>query len=193
MFALLAFGIAQGAFAQPACGNDVPCEVEDGQYLAVPPDAWDGTSPLPATVYFHGWQSTAAATYDNEHLRRAFDDAGVLLVIPDGRDKTWAHVGSPSRARDELAFMDQVMDDLRRRFPIDEDRLLVTGFSQGGSMVWDMACYRGARFAAFAPIAGAFWEPLPESCGTPVNLRHVHGTSDTVVPMAGRPIREVFR
>jgi polyhydroxybutyrate depolymerase len=182
------------AVADTACGGEVPCRVGGGWYHAVPPAGWDGTSPLPATVFFHGWRSTGRAVVESEALVRAFSDEGVLLIAPDGRDKTWAHVGSPSSARDDLAFVDAVMADVRRRWPIDGDRLLVTGFSQGASMAWDVACYRGDAFAAFAPIAGAFWEPLPETCPAgPVNLRHVHGTGDGTVPMAGRPIRDVFR
>ena len=56
-------------------------------------------------------------------------------------------------------------------------------------MAWDAACYRGDRFDAIAPIAGAFWEPLPETCPAgPVALRHTHGRADGMVPMEGRPI-----
>ena len=182
------------ARAEPGCGAALACSVADGAYHAVPPAGWDGAAPLPATVFFHGYSSSARQVVDNEALVRAFSDQGVLLIVPDGRNGTWAHVGSPSSARDELAFMDAVLADAKARWPIDEDRLLVTGFSQGGSMAWDLACYRGDDYAAFAPIAGAFWEPLPRACPSgPVDLLHVHGLADTVVPMAGRPIREAFR
>ena len=35
---------------------------------------------------------------------------------------------------------------------------------------------RGQAFAAYAPIAGAFWLPMPANCpGGPVNLSHIHG------------------
>jgi polyhydroxybutyrate depolymerase len=71
---------------------------------------------------------------------------------------------------------------------------MASGFSQGGSMVWYLACRMPARFAGFAPIAGAFWEPLPPDCAGPrPNLVHVHGTSDMTVPLAGRPLRSGYR
>jgi polyhydroxybutyrate depolymerase len=90
--------------------------------------------------------------------------------------------------------MDQVRADLLARWPVDPDRLLVTGFSQGGSMVWDLACRRGRNYRAFVAVSGAFWEPLPQRCdGGPVDLLHLHGTADGVVPMAGRPIGEAWR
>jgi len=55
--------------------------------------------------------------------------------------------------------------------------------------VWDLACYAAPHFTAFIPFAGGFWQPLPDACRAgPVDLRHTHGTHDTVVPMEGRPL-----
>ncbi len=173
-----------------ACNAETSCMLETGEYRVSLPSGWDGASPLPAAIYFHGWQSTADATMANEKLREAFDDIGVMLIVPQGEEKSWSHVGSPTQARDEIAFVDQLLADVRSRWPIDESRFWVTGFSQGGSMAWDVACYRGDEFAAFAPVSGAFWEELPETCPAgPVNLRHIHGFVDNVVPLEGRAIR----
>lgn len=185
------------ARADTDCGQDAPCMVGDGHYYASVPRDWDGVTSLPAAVFFHGWSSTAAAAMRNRTMIKAFSDEGVLFITPDGHNKTWSHVGSPNTPRrtpaEELAFLDAVLRDVKRRWPVDEKRLWATGFSQGASMVWDLACYRGDDYAAFAPISGGFWQPHPDACpSAPINLRHIHGTSDTVVPMSGRPIREVF-
>lgn len=191
---LLHLGQPSPGSAATACTPEDPCEVADGRYLAVPPPDWDARSPLPAVIFFHGWQSTAAAMLANQDLIEPLHEAGHLVILPDGRNKTWAHVGSPSQARDEIAFIRSVLADANQRFPIDPHRLWVSGFSQGGSMVWDLACYLGERFTAFAPVSGAFWEPLPESCEAgPVDLRHIHGTDDQIVPMAGRPIAQHYQ
>lgn len=172
-----------------ACPGQGFCEVAGGRYLALPPLGWDGRQPLPATIFFHGWQSDAEAFAWDPSFTAAFNREGVMLILPDGIDKTWAHQGSPSQARDEIAFMDAVRADMLARWPIAPSEILVTGFSQGGSMVWDLACQRGHAFGAFAAVSGAFWEPLPERCtGGPVDLLHIHGTADGTVPMAGRPI-----
>lgn len=180
--------------AAAPCGGGQPCEVAGGRYLALPPPGWDHASSLPATIFFHGWRSSAAAFARDSAFTAAFAAEGVLLVLPDGREGTWAHQGSPSRARDELAFMDALRADLLARWRVDPDRLLVTGFSQGASMVWDLACRRGRDYRAFAAVSGAFWEPLPPACdGGPVDLLHLHGTADPVVPMTGRRIRDTWK
>lgn len=177
-----------------ACGGEDYCQVNDGRYLAIVPDGWDGQMALPTTVFFHGHNGSARGTSRNKGLLRAMNQEGVLLVLPDGRNNTWSNQGSPSSDRDEIAFMDAVLADVQGRWPVDKSRLYAAGFSHGGSMAWDLACQRGGEYAAFMPVAGAFWEPMPEDCPAgPVNLRHVHGTADTVVPLAGRAILEIFR
>jgi polyhydroxybutyrate depolymerase len=192
--AALVAGLSAGPAAGTGCGGaDAPCAVDGGRYYAAAPLDWNGARPLPAVVFFHGYGGSGAATLSNDALRRTVHEAGYLFVAPDGAAGSWAHVGSPSAARDELAFIDRVLADLARRWPLERERLLAAGFSQGGSMVWDLACYRSDAFAGFVAVAGAFWEPLPESCpGGPVRLRHVHGWADEVVPIEGRAIRQAF-
>lgn len=180
-----------------ACGADSPCMVDGGEYrIALPSGAQPGEK-LGAIVFFHGWQGSAAGVMANKGLMRAADDLGVALVSPHGAGKTWSYPGSPRQNRDEFAFVEAMMVDVLARFPIDPEKVMASGFSMGGSMVWFLACQTPARFAGFAPIAGAFWEPLPASCATPAPdlpyLFHVHGTADTVVPLAGRPIRDIWR
>ena len=55
-------------------------------------------------------------------------------------------------------------------------------------MAWDLACYRSEDYSAFIPASGGFWKPLPAQCDSPVNLRHTHGTADTVIPLEGRSL-----
>ena len=191
---LLAIWAGAGLSSAGACDRDADCVVEGGVYRVNVPADWNGTSPLPAAVFFHGYGSSAEGVMGNNGLVRAFSERGILLIVPNGLGRTWSHVGSPSQARDELAFMDAVRADVLARWPVDRKLFWVTGFSQGGSMAWDIACYRGDDYAAFAPIAGAFWDPQATSCPTPaVNMRHIHGTSDTVVPMSGRRIGGLWR
>lgn len=167
--------------------------IDGGSYLARLPAGWNGRSPLPLLMFFHGYRQRGSVIGTIEQLVAAADRHGVLVVAPDGLEGSWAHQGSPSSRRDESAFIDALLADVERRWPVDRTRRWAAGFSQGGSMAWHTACFRGHSFSAFMPVAGAFWRPHPESCpGGPVNLLHTHGTADTVVPMAGRPIREVF-
>ncbi|MFN0104737.1 MAG: prolyl oligopeptidase family serine peptidase [Bryobacteraceae bacterium] len=48
----------------------------------------------------------------------------------------------------------EALDALRKRYPVDEDRLLVRGFSMGGAAAWHFGAHHAGRWAAVAPGAG---------------------------------------
>ncbi len=167
--------------------------LSNGTYRAVEPPGWDGKSRLPLLLYLHGYGQSSAYVLGDQPLVAAATGSGALLVAPDGLDGSWAHVGSPNQGRDDIRFLRDVVADVRKRWPIDEHRIVAAGFSQGGSMVWDLACHASEGFAAFLPISGDFWLPYPARCESgPVNLRHIHGMNDNTVPMGGRTIRGRF-
>lgn len=171
-----------------ACGPDTDCAVAGGSYRLRAPPGWDGRTALPVLVFFHGYKGSAAATIRDPGLAELGARRGILLVAPDGLDGSWNFRGSPDHARDDTAFTRSLLADLAARLPIDRTRLWASGFSLGGSMVWALACTEPALFTGYAPIAGAFWDPLPESCAGPADLVHVHGLSDPTMPLEGRSI-----
>jgi polyhydroxybutyrate depolymerase len=181
------------AFAD--CPKSGSCTIASGRYVAVTPPQWDGKTPLPTLVFLHGYNEAPEAYLGDDWWFKGWAAAnGLLIVLPEGKEKTWSYVGSPMENRDDTGFIASVLDDVESRYPVDREKLWLSGFSQGGSMVWSVACNLKDRFKAFAPVAGAFWEPLPQACPAgPIHLRHVHGTADTVVPMQGRPIGERWR
>ncbi|MCF6149276.1 MAG: hypothetical protein E3K37_11545 [Candidatus Kuenenia sp.] len=76
-----------------------------------------------------------------------------------------------------------VLDDFRKSFPIDTNRIYLTGFSSGGHAAWYFAIRYPWLFAAINPIAGEC--PLPSFIS---NIMHVpayivHGGKDTVIPV----------
>ena len=185
---VLALGLIAGMFGAPAqavaCGGTERCEVEGGYYLASPPPGWDGRSALPVVVFYHGWNASPEGMFRNKAMLGALHRRGVMFVAPWARRGYWRQIGAgrAESGRDELAYTRAVLADLKRRFPVDESRLLASGFSRGASTVWNLACYGAELFTAFAPIAGGFWNSTPETCPAgPVNLRHIHGAADRVV------------
>ncbi|MEO1248475.1 MAG: polyhydroxybutyrate depolymerase [Pseudomonadota bacterium] len=182
------------ASAQPAdaCGPDTDCQIGDRTYRIRMPENHDGQSPVGAIMYMHGWRGSAAGVMKNGSLGKAVSDLGLALIAPKSYNQDWDIQNSPSQVGlYEIDFFDRLLTDVTQRFPIDPDRIMATGFSAGGMMTWTLACERGDRFVGFAPIAGTFWAPVPESCpSAPVHLMHVHGTTDTMVPLGGRPIAD---
>ena len=114
------------------CGGTVRCEVDGGYYLVAPPLGWDGFSPVPVVVYFHGWNSSPEATFRNRAMINSVTRRGAVFVVPYARTGYWRQIG-PGRAepgRDELAYVRAVMEDVAREWPVDTNRTLASGFSR---------------------------------------------------------------
>jgi polyhydroxybutyrate depolymerase len=180
--------------AAEVCGMTAPCLVSNGQYRVSPPAEWDGKKRLPVAFFYHGYLGSAADEMADQGLRRAFSDAGILLVFPDGgAPDYWIHRPRSDSARDEIAYTRTVLADVRHRWPVDEPLVWAAGFSNGGFMIWDLACNGQGEFLAYIALSGAFLEPLPANCpGGPVNLLGFHGLTDEMVPIEGREVEAHF-
>ena len=186
---LLALCLLMSAAAARAAGPCEPCQIPAGTYHAAAPPDWNGKDKLRLLIFLHGYRGKGLDITGDPNIAGVANRLGFLLIAPDGEAGSWGHVGSPHRVRDDVAFVTAVLDDVQARWPIDSSAVVAGGFSQGASMVWDLACYAAPRFTAFIPFAGGFWEPLPDACVSgPVTLRHTHGTHDSMVPMQGRAI-----
>ncbi len=176
-----------------ACGPDTDCMVGERSYRIVLPPAHKAQGPVPVIAHAHGYRGSAAGVMRNGALRRLAADLGAALIAFNARNGSWALPNHPgnmaSDGAEEFAYVEAVLEDATARFDLDETRMMATGFSGGGMLIWNLACVMPQRFAGFAPVAGTFWLEPPSDCATPVqSLVHIHGDADTVVPLLGRVI-----
>jgi predicted peptidase len=78
----------------------------------------------------------------------------------------------------------ELLDSLSREFPIDRDRVYLTGQSLGGYGTWDLVTKRPALFAAAVPLCGA-GAVSRAGAARGVPIWAFHGAKDPVVPVAG--------
>ena len=190
----LALLLAPPALAQDApCGEGAPCEVAGGTYHLMTPEDWDGETPLPALIFYHGHRGSGAQVFRSAGLKADFVDHGYLLIAPDGAMREGENYRAwPARegsARDDVAFTLAVIDDVARQMPLDRERVYASGFSAGGSMAWLLACRAGDRLAGMVSVSGALRRPNPYDCpGLSLPVMQIHGWSDGQVPLEGRGI-----
>ncbi|MEM7424232.1 MAG: polyhydroxybutyrate depolymerase, partial [Pseudomonadota bacterium] len=173
-----------------------PCVVSLGSYFVSEP-AGEPTVPRPAVFFFHGGGGWGSRIFKmRADMTRAFNERGYVVIAPNGKKRPgskwgpgWAFIPQFPPHRDDLAFTREVIADAQTRFSIDRARVLMTGYSIGGSRVSYFACEAPTLARAYAPVAGAFWRPHPDDCAGPVRLLHTHGWRDQTVPLEGRPIR----
>ncbi|MEO0327674.1 MAG: prolyl oligopeptidase family serine peptidase [Pseudomonadota bacterium] len=184
---ILATGSAQ------ACGVDTNCQIGDRHYRILMPEDYNSTEKIGALVWSHGYRGSASGMMKNKSMARLANQLGIALIATKSLRDDWDIPGTPSNVQStgaaEFAYFDALIEDVTTRFSIDPARLVATGFSAGGMMVWNLACHRSQKFAGFIPIAGTFWEPTPEACKSePASIVHIHGTEDRIVPLRGRKI-----
>ena len=183
------------AFPAFACGPDTDCKVGDRHYRIALPQGHDGTGSIGALVWSHGYRGSANGVMRNRALRRMVSNAGLALIAANGVNGTWDLPYGPrtfdSTGAAEFAYFDAVIADATANHNIDPGRIIASGFSAGGMMVWNLACSHPEKFAGFIPMSGTFWMRPPPRCAVPVSsVVHIHGNADKTVPLTGRTILE---
>ncbi|MDA9865127.1 polyhydroxybutyrate depolymerase [bacterium] len=183
-----------GTAAMAGCNDDgPPCEVPLGTYHILVPEG--GAEDLPAVMFLHGAGGTGKGAVNPNGMGRNLNARGYAAIGPNGLVREgrfgagWYFHPERPKNRDEIAFLTQVADDAATRFGVDRMKIILGGFSIGGSMASYVACDAPLSFAAYAPVGGSFWRPLPTECTGPVRLLHTHGWKDKTVPLEGRPLR----
>ncbi len=176
-----------------ACGVNSQCRIDDRHYYIAMPDGHDGVTKIPALIFAHGYQGSALGIIRNPRLRKVTNDLGIAFIAVKSQGQSWSTMNSPSGNAQseavELAYFDAVKKDVTSRFSIDPAKIVMSGASTGGMVTWTLACERSDAFAAFIPMSGTFWAPVPRSCkGRVANIIHFHGDEDRTVPLNGRPI-----
>ncbi len=168
---------AQGsALPGNPCHAETPCPVGERSYHVKEPDGWDGVTPLPVMLHFHGWARTGALPVKHQRISGHTRRRGVLLIAPNGLNKTWSFW----TGRRDVDFADAVLRDVIKRYPVDQENIFVSGYSFGSAMAWRFVCESGNDIRAVFAVSGTLRqsETCPEA---PRTVRHVHGTKDTVM------------
>lgn len=183
---------ALSASISAACSRDTACKVDERAYYVALPENTE--QPTATVVFIHGWGGSGKGALRNSGMVSSFLERGWAVLAPDGvpregrTGRSWGFHPNSGRQDDEIAHLTSVRDDAIARFGLDPERVVLAGFSIGGSMVAYTACLNPAAFAAYAPIGGNFWRPHPTECNGPVRMLHTHGWTDGTVPLEGRVV-----
>ncbi|MCS6953583.1 MAG: alpha/beta hydrolase-fold protein [Bryobacteraceae bacterium] len=174
-------------FVSEADGSEQP-------YALYLPPRFDPSSKYPMVVSLHG-----AFSNHRLNLRRVFgvghrsgeSDAEASRYFPPLREVNYivaaplarGTIGYQGLAEEEVYA---VMADVMRRFPVDEDRVYLTGLSMGGGGALWLGLTRPDLWAAVAAVCPAVPPGTEELAPNALNLpiRLFHGDLDPVVPVA---------
>ncbi|MHB8997019.1 MAG: carboxylesterase family protein [Armatimonadota bacterium] len=118
-------------------------------YLYVPPD-YAPEKKWPLIVFLHGYVPSISVLepwIPSEEQCDVAGTHGAMLLVPYGRRNTdFQGIGEV----DVLASMAEVC----RWYPVDQDRVYLSGVSMGGMGAWNIALRHPGMFAAVTPMCG---------------------------------------
>lgn len=157
------------------------------------PNNYTTNQTYPLVFLLHGRGGSAERMLDQTNFTAKADAEGFIVVAPDGVDGNW-NDGLRTDAKtntEHIAAVDDVdlfatlIATLPQTYPIDTDRIYVTGLSNGGQMSQHLACELPNTFAAIGPVARPMREPYDRSCPNPnpTPVIGIQGTEDPFLPI----------
>lgn len=160
-------------------------------YIVHVPKSYDPGKPTPVVLALHGAAMNGTMMVGFTGLNETSEKNGFLAVYPSGTGTasflTWNAGGFSGQFAnnrpDDVGFINSLLDDLAKKYNIDQKRIFACGMSNGGMMCYRLAAELSSRIAAVAPVAGtiAIDESKPSR---PVPVMHFHGLKDRIVPYA---------
>ena len=152
-----------------------PAEIESGHKY-----------PLVLALHGRGGTTTAATVLGSDKYRRQFPC--FVMAPASTREGVWARARkTPDNRRRRKAGKEmlpaaiEALESLLEKYPIDRDRIYVTGQSMGGFGTFGALVQRPDLFAAGIPVAGG-WAVRDAAKIKNIPIWVFHGDKDNVVP-----------
>ncbi len=174
-----------------------------GPVPLIVPKGYDESKPAPLIVLIHGYTSSGAGQDAYWKIGEKADEYGFFFMAPDGtvektgdKNRFWnateACCDFQESNVDDSGYILGLINDVKKRYAIDDNRVYVMGHSNGGFMSHRLAQDHPDVIAGIVALNGAapntIKGPKPER---PVHILHVHGTTDRLNLYEGGDIQGV--
>lgn len=153
---------------------------DGSRYTVWQPEGYEASRAWPLIVFLHG-----TGECGTDGLRQAEVGLGPALRKEPGR---WPFVvlmpqkpDKGSMWEDHLGMILVELNEVRREFRIDEDRIYLTGLSRGGKGTWAIAAEHPDAWAAIVPICG-YGDEIEGAEVAMLPIWAFHGADDDIVP-----------
>jgi predicted peptidase len=164
-------------------------------YRLLKPAKIEAGKKYPLVLALHGWGERGT---DNKKQLKDFD---AVFQKPDARKRfpcfvllpqangSWVQhavfdkpIGLTKSPAASLAMANEILKSVLKKHPVDENRLYLTGYSNGACGVWELLEREPRVWAAAAPLAGA-GDPARIRVASHVPVWAFHGAKDKTIPL----------
>jgi polyhydroxybutyrate depolymerase len=185
--------------SRPALARDDQSELRVGAltrtYAIHVPQRSAPKGGYPILFAFHGGGGEGAKIATLMKFDPYADARGFIVVYPDGLDRHWNDGrDSIKNKSDDIGFVTALLDDLKRRYPVNANKVFAVGISNGAVFSQRVACELSDRFTAIAAVSGSLAADLAPSChpARPISVLQIAGTADPIMPYDGGAVRKIL-
>lgn len=163
------------------------------------PVSYSGDNAVPLVIALHQYGSDGRSFKNLTHFNLVADNAGFIVVYPNA-------TGSPSEWNvgigftysvlevDDIEFISNLIDAFKENYNIDDNRVYVTGFSNGSIMAHKLAAELSSKITAIGAVAAQATSPIINSLNPdrPVAIIHIHMLDDSSVSYYGCTLNGVI-
>lgn len=168
---------------------------EDWYWIYVP-STYDDQQEWPMIVYLGGLLQWGSPSISRHSVLPPSSGIGpTLMQKPELYPclVVWPQVPFPFAWFGRWELVQAVIDDAKRRYSIDDDRLILTGISSGGIATYQFGAAHTELFAGLVPI-GASWSSDDAGALAQIPIWAFHGSLDTTIePAAAQATVQAIR
>tara|TARA_B100000212_G_scaffold339224_1_gene317188 strand:+ start:844 stop:1746 length:903 start_codon:yes stop_codon:yes gene_type:complete len=164
-------------------------------FILYVPESYSTGTQLPLMLNFHGFSGSAEAQMISADMRPLAESENFILVYPQGAQLSsgFPHwnpdpIGGNNKSDiDDIGFVEVIIDSLDEELNIDLSRVYASGYSNGGYLIYGLACRLSNKIAAVGSVAGTMLSSTLNNCAAsaPIGVINIHGTADNDVPYNG--------
>jgi polyhydroxybutyrate depolymerase len=164
-------------------------------FILYVPESYSEGTELPLMLNFHGFSGSAEAQMFSADMRPLAESENFILVYPQGAllSSGFPHwnpdpIGGNNKSDiDDIGFIEVIIDSLDEELNIDLSRVYASGYSNGGYLIYGLACRLSNKIAAVGSVAGTMLSSTLNNCAAsaPIGVINIHGTADYDVPYNG--------
>jgi predicted peptidase len=156
------------------------------RYTLSIPQGFPGQQPVPLVLALH-YGGTVTPWYGGGYLqilvKPALQELKAIIIAPDCPGQGW------DNAKSETAVL-ELLRYIKTHYPIDDQRIAITGFSLGGMGTWYLVARHPQLFSAAIPMSGiTHQETLQQIKKTPIYV--IHSQQDEIFPI--QKVEEMVR
>jgi len=157
------------------------------RYIYHIPENWQDISSLPVVFVLHGGRSNPEDIEEISRFHLQGNPENFITVYPASEKRFWNDGRAISDSTtDEIKFIHHIIDTLQTRYPVNEDGIFSTGFSNGGSMSVRLACESG-QIKAVSSVASTAVKQVIDQCNPdkPKSIMIIQGGDDSITSIDG--------